>query len=139
MGETYPDLYAAIGVHSGLPWRRQRHAVRLRRDEAAAAPTPQRTPAASAIAPRIVPTIVFHGDCDTTVHPRNGDQVIARARGGLGADLAGDGHGPAGSGPRRASLSPNAACRRRQGRAVLEQWVIHGAGHAWSGGSRPAA
>ena len=23
----------------------------------------------------------------------------------------------------------------RTGRAVLEQWVLHGAGHAWSGGS----
>ena len=32
--------------------------------------------------PRLVPTIVFHGDQDRTVNPRNGDQVVAQALAG---------------------------------------------------------
>ena len=81
-----------------------------------------------------MPTIVFHGDSDTTVSPRNGDQVIAQARAAIGADFqatatAQQGQVPGGRAYRR-TLHADAA-----GRPVLEQWVIHGAGHAWSGGS----
>ena len=77
MGMTYPDLYAAIGVHSGLAC-------------GAASDLPSAFAAMSqgeAVAVRgsghyrqMVPTIVFHGDQDSTVHPRNGDQVIAQSR-----------------------------------------------------------
>jgi poly(3-hydroxybutyrate) depolymerase len=81
---------------------------------------------------RIVPAIVFHGDRDTTVHPHNADQVIAQLREALDSDLPAivqDGQVPGGRAYSRV-LHCNAS---RQ--AIFEQWVVHGAGHAWSGGS----
>src|SRR5439155_9093502 len=90
MGITYPDLYAAIGAHSGLAWgaandlhsafavMRQGEAVAVRRSVGASDSGGYR---------RIVPTIVFHGDQDKTVHPRNADQIIAQSRANMTVDL----------------------------------------------------
>jgi len=123
MGATYPDLYAAIGVHSGLACgaakdmpsafaaMRQGGSIRLRDGQ------------------HPMPTIVFHGDRDATVSPVNGDQVIAQSK--AAADLQGTtGQGSAGGISYTRTVQTEAA-----GRPVLEQWVLHGAGHAWSGGS----
>ena len=75
MGATYPDLFAAVGIHSGLPVRkRARCSVGLRRHARRAAARR----ASGAAAGRVVPTIVFHGDRDATVHPRNGEQVASQ-------------------------------------------------------------
>jgi poly(3-hydroxybutyrate) depolymerase len=77
-----------------------------------------------------VPTIVFHGDRDTTVNPVNGDQVIAQSK--AGADLRttiSRGEAPGGISYTRTVQADEG------GRPTLEQWVLHGAGHAWSGGS----
>ena len=81
---------------------------------------------------RIVPTIVFHGDQDKTVHLRNGDQIIAQARANMTVDLQTRmQHGRVlGGHAYSRTLHTDAS-----GRTVLEQWVIHGAGHGWSGGS----
>jgi poly(hydroxyalkanoate) depolymerase family esterase len=127
MGATYPDLYAAIGVHSGL-------ACGAARDMPSAF-TAMRQGAAPAAAARrhdgaAVPTIVFHGDRDTTVNPINADQIIAQSK--MTPDLSttiSRGKSPGGVGYTR-TVQQNAS-----GRAMLEQWVLHGAGHAWSGGS----
>lgn len=137
MAATYPDLYAAVGVHSGL-------AVGAAHDMPSAFAAMQ----GGAAQPlgrgtggqgRLVPTIVFHGDQDRTVNPRNGDQIIAQARAAADA------------GPHLSGLQATATAQRGQapggrtwrrtlhadagGKTWLEQWVIHGAGHAWSGGS----
>ncbi len=128
-GEAYPDLFAAVGVHSGLACGAARDLPSafsaMRGDRVVAG---ARTSAQTA--KHAVPTIVFHGDRDTTVHPRNGADVIARAN--AGGDL-------------QVSLDPQSQKAGRTstrsvqldqgGRAILELWVIHGAGHAWSGGN----
>ena len=77
----------------------------------------------------MVPTIVFHGDADRTVNPCNSDHVIAQAA-GCGADQDGDAWRDAGrhGHTRTVQLDP-------AGEEVLAQWVLHGAAHAWSGGS----
>jgi poly(hydroxyalkanoate) depolymerase family esterase len=141
MGAAYPDLYAAVGVHSGLAVGAASDLpsafAAMRGGAAATAGGAARSPAGRVPAEgqrRIVPTIVFHGDRDTTVHPRNGDQVIAQARGTATAELQAtatvqQGQAPGGRAYRR-TLHADAG-----GRAVLEQWVVRGAGHAWSGGS----
>jgi poly(hydroxyalkanoate) depolymerase family esterase len=124
MGATYPDLYAAVGVHSGL-------ACGAASDVSSAFAAMKRgaTPIVTT-SHRIVPTIVFHGDADTTVNPVNGDQVIAQAKAGANLRLAvSRGETPGGIGYVRTVQSGEG------GRPVLEQWVLHGAGHAWSGGS----
>ena len=80
----------------------------------------------------MVPTIVFHGDQDSTVHPRNGDQVVAQSRASAATGLqtrVQHGRVPGGHAYSR-TLHADA-----RGQTILEQWVVHGAGHAWSGGS----
>ncbi len=126
MGATYPDLYAAIGVHSGL-------ACGAARDMPSAF-TAMRQGAPAAGSRRHggsgIPTIVFHGDRDTTVNPVNADQVIAQAKDAADFSITVSG-GESARGMRYTrSVQSDAS-----GRPMLEQWVLHGAGHAWSGGS----
>src|SRR3954452_1948482 len=127
MGPTYPDLYVEIGVHSGL-------ACGVAQDlPSALAAMRQRGPPASASlngSRRPVPTIVFHGDRDTTVSPVNGDQVIAKAK--AGADL----RTSVSRGQSEGGTAYTRTVQEREGgRPIFEQWVLHGTGHAWSGGS----
>ena len=130
MASTYPELYAAVGVHSGLP-----HAAAHDMMSAFTAmrhgPKPKR--AAQSVARSVVPTIVFHGDQDKTVHPGNGEQVIAQAleetSGSDGEVSVEQGQVPGGQAYTRTLH------RDAQGQVNLEHWLVHGAGHAWSGGS----
>ncbi len=133
MGATYPDLYAAIGVHSGLACGAASDlpSAFAAMQQGTFGSNPQSVGASGAgQRERIVPAIVFHGDRDSTVHPVNGDAVIAQATAvtPLTTQVL-QGRVPGGHAYRR-TLHTDAT-----GKAVLEQWVIHGAGHAWSGGS----
>src|SRR5690349_402072 len=76
MGATYGDVYAAVGVHAGL-------ACGAARDLPSAFAAMRQGSGCKAVAEgkTSVPTIVFHGDRDTTVHPKNGDQVIEQTSG----------------------------------------------------------
>jgi poly(3-hydroxybutyrate) depolymerase len=78
----------------------------------------------------LIPTIVFHGDADKTVHPRNGADVVAGAAAGNTYPREVE----RGTSPGGRSFTRSIQ-RDGQGRSVIEDWVIHGAGHAWSGGS----
>jgi len=78
---------------------------------------------------RSVPTIVFHGDRDGTVHPRNGEQVLHQRAGEAGRATVRRGQVSGGRSYTRSVY------RDAEGRPVAERWVVHGAGHAWSGGS----
>ena len=124
MAATYPDLFAAVGVHSGL-------ACGAARDMPSAFAA---MGGGGTIRPRgegrTVPTIVFHGDADRTVNPVNSDHVIAQAsqEAALTKKVT-RGKTPAGMAyTRTVQFDPADG-------EVLEQWVLHGAGHAWSGGS----
>ena len=130
MAGTYPDLYAAVGVHSGLA-----HGAATDMPSAfAAMRSGGNVDLPARRAGRMVPTIVFHGDQDSTVHPRNGDQVIAQARASGPAGLQPTATVVRGQAPGGRSFSRTLHANP-DGRPVLEQWVIHGAGHAWAGGS----
>jgi len=130
MGRVYPDLYAAIGVHSGLACGAARDmvsALTAMRQGGHPAHDEGTDRAGGIIA---VPTIVFHGDADTTVHPINGTYVIAQAK--AHANLAKKVH--------EAKTASGLAYTHivetdKIGQPMLEQWILHGAGHAWSGGS----
>jgi poly(hydroxyalkanoate) depolymerase family esterase len=126
MGAAYPDLYAAIGVHSGLACGAA--------SDVSSAMAAMRQGAASTVVGktgRTIPAIVFHGDKDSTVNPRNGDQVVQQIL-ATGAGLqttVEDGEAPGGRAYRR-TLYADAS-----GQPIIEQWVVHGGGHAWFGGS----
>jgi poly(3-hydroxybutyrate) depolymerase len=76
--------------------------------------------------------IVFHADNDTTVHPRNAEMVLAQAGAGAGGLRTRMEHGRVPNGGRMFTRTIHSDDR---GTAVLEQWVVHGGDHAWSGGS----
>jgi len=133
MGATYPDLYAAIGVHSGLACGAAKDLpsafVAMQQGDLPGSSKFGDISAVPGPGPAI-PTIVFHGDRDTTVHPRNGDHVIAQSKGATNLqEKVHRGRVPGGHSYTRTIHTDTS------GRAILEQWEIHGAGHAWSGGS----
>jgi poly(hydroxyalkanoate) depolymerase family esterase len=127
MGTTYTDLYAAVGIHSGLAC-----GAATDMPSAFAAMQQGGGPGRSVISSGgpPVPTIIFHGDRDSTVHPNNGDQVREQAIGTTSTQKK----------VRRGQIPGGHAYTRTthtdaRGREILEHWNIHGAGHAWSGGS----
>ena len=143
MGMAYPEVYAAIGVHSGLPYAAAHDvpSAFAAMRQSSSANGRMGIGAAGELTVCDVPTIVFHGDRDTTVHPCNGDQVAARSR-AVGAN---------GNSDTRAGVGNRATVQRGQvaqghaytrtiyrdasGQAIVEHWLVHGAGHTWSGGS----
>ena len=124
MAAAYPDIFAAVGVHSGLP-------VGAARDVAQAFAA-MRSGSAGQGAALTVPTIVFHGLADTTVHPGNGEALIAQAlRGRTGLKQTCS----------AADSALGRGCRiirhtDAKGCSVVEHWQIAGAGHAWAGGAQ---
>jgi poly(hydroxyalkanoate) depolymerase family esterase len=125
MGATYPDLYASVGIHSGL-------ACGAASDLPSAFVAMRQGGGSKAIADGkpSVPTIVFHGDRDTTVHPNNGDRIIEQsAQATSPTTKVLRGRVPDGHAYRRTVLTDG------DGRAISEHWNVHDAGHAWSGGS----
>lgn len=134
MGRTYPDLYAAIGIHSGLPYAAARDISSALAAMRGWSLPPH--PRCSESTFQALPTIVFHGDVDTTVHPRNGEQAFAQAT-PTDALLAAAAFAPQSveNGEESGRKYTRTSRARASGRPALEHWLVHGAGHAWSGGS----
>jgi poly(hydroxyalkanoate) depolymerase family esterase len=119
LGDTYPDLFAAVGVHSGLATGAATNiqgALSAMKSGGSVTPLSGKTP----------PTIVFHGDQDATVHPDNGEQVVAASAGAAEPELEQGSKGHA---------YTRRIYREAGGAVQAEHWAMHGAGHAWSGGS----
>lgn len=147
MGATYPDLYAAVGVHSGVPYRAACSAwaavstMKTGRPTRAAWPLswpgwPALEPVADEAPAETVPTIVFHGDEDEVVHPHNGLAVVRQAR----AHEVRHGRGRMRARVHEARMPDGRSYTRTvytdaDGCMLLEHWLVHGAGHTWSGGS----
>jgi poly(hydroxyalkanoate) depolymerase family esterase len=126
LGATYPDLYAAVGVHSGLAYGAAHDMPSAFAAMKGGAPDPAhgKTRAAQGAGAvdltRSVPTIVFHGDRDGTVHQWAGEAGRATVR----RDQVPGGR-----------VYTRSVYHDAGGHPVAERWVVHGAGHAWSGGS----
>ncbi|MGL6110212.1 MAG: extracellular catalytic domain type 1 short-chain-length polyhydroxyalkanoate depolymerase [Rubrivivax sp.] len=144
---AYPETFAAVGVHSGLPPGAARSlpqglaAMRTGTGGAtlpAGIPVHMRSQASPAPAAELpVPAIVFHGDQDQTVHPRNGEQVVAavlasRVRSAASTDSRPIIEQGVSTQGRRYTRSTH---RSDTGQPIAEHWLLHGAGHAWSGGN----
>ena len=117
LAATYPELYAAAGIHSGLV-HGAAHDV-----PSAYAAMRQGPPAEARPAGRPVPLIVFQGGRDTTVAPVNAAALLGPWSATATVKVS---EGPGWT--RR-------AYRDRDGRVVAEWWTVHHLGHAWSGGS----
>jgi poly(hydroxyalkanoate) depolymerase family esterase len=146
LGTTYSDLFAAIGIHSGLEYQaatNTEHALQVMRH---GGPDPQKQGHTAYTAmqdfSRIVPTIVFHGTNDMTVVPKNGDQVVQQwiqtnqlaSRGTYTANF----HHPTQATPGQVPNGHSyvvATWNANNGDEVQSYWKIGGMGHAWSGGS----
>ncbi|WLA82171.1 extracellular catalytic domain type 1 short-chain-length polyhydroxyalkanoate depolymerase [Bradyrhizobium elkanii] len=125
MAATYGDLYAAVGIHSGLACGAAGNLP-----SAFMAMRQGGGPEALVKVGSVVPTIVFHGDRDTTVHPDNGDRILEQsAKATSPATKVLRGRVPDGHAYTRTIVTD------QSGRVISEHWNIHGAGHAWSGGS----
>ncbi|MET4698743.1 poly(hydroxyalkanoate) depolymerase family esterase [Constrictibacter sp. MBR-5] len=128
MAAAYPDLYAAAGVHSGLAAGSASDLSSALAAMRRGAPGEGQPDGGERSA--VVPVIVFHGDRDATVHPRNAAAVVGGATAGIAtAATVERGRAPDGHAYSRTIHADPA------GRVVAEQWTIHGAGHAWAGGS----
>jgi poly(hydroxyalkanoate) depolymerase family esterase len=130
LGDAYPELFAAVGVHSGLPVGAASDlpSALAAMKTGASSPAVRAAARADASSAQTPPTIVFHGDQDGTVHPVNGEHVVAARAAGANLEST-----PGRSDNGRAYTRRN--YRGAHGRIVAEHWVVHGAGHAWSGGS----
>ena len=144
MGVTYPDLYTAIGVHSGVEYRAVTSFSLTTTATGGPPPTLQGGLAYHVMGQhaRVVPTIDFQGSADPIVWPLNGDQVIQQwmetdhdaSGGAYNANFLNPStttHGQISGGHSYATYTWN----DNNGQEIEEYWVVNGMGHAWSGGS----
>ena len=136
LGQTYPDVFAGVGAHSGLPFAAATDmtgAFAAMQGRATAVINGRARAGGSHMqGAGTVPTIVFHGDADRTVNLSNGhaivEDILERQRSGAALRLE--------------SVQSEAAGRLytrdthidAAGKSLVEFWRLHGAGHTWSGG-----
>jgi poly(hydroxyalkanoate) depolymerase family esterase len=143
LGTTYPDLYAAVGVHSGLAYTAAHDLatahVAMQHGALAPARPESRSSEATDVPARVVPTMVFHGDGDLTVNVVNADHVLTSWV--QATDERDTTHRPAQRVTMERGQVPSGYAYTRSiyhdphGRALMEKWIVHQMGHAWSGGS----
>lgn len=149
LGATYPDLFAAIAVGSGLEYRAATgSAIDAYNAMSGGGPSPaaqgRLAYAAMGAYRQLMPVIVFHGTSDSTVAPINGNQLASQWA--KTNDLASDGveDGNVTDTPDSAVSSTVSGGRRyttyfyrdpKSGEVVIQKLLVDGMGHAWSGGS----
>ncbi|MBE3561438.1 MAG: PHB depolymerase family esterase [Ktedonobacteraceae bacterium] len=145
LGATYPDIFAAIAVHSGVEYQAASNVFNAMKAMRQGGPDPSEQGQAAYRAmgnvARVVPVIVFQGLSDETVVPLNGNQVVQQwlqtdalaSNGTYVADFAYPTSVTAGRVPGGHSYV-RATWNASNGMSVQEYWQISGMGHAWSGG-----
>lgn len=141
LGQAYPEVFAGVGAHSGLPYASAHDipsamaAMKGGRGRAGAGLPPSASTRTKATG-HAVPTIVFHGDRDHTVQHDNGVRIVDQANDAFAQERKG---APLRSSTQRATSTAGRSYSRTvhadpDGTARVESWTLHGAGHAWSGG-----
>lgn len=125
LGRTYPEVFAAVGVHSGLPHGAARDLPSAFSVMAGNADVPE-----MAMLDAPIRCILFHGSADPTVHPGNADGVARQALQGAIQTIETETIGRAGGRRYRRQIATTP-----EGIALLDRWTVEGLGHAWSGGN----
>jgi poly(hydroxyalkanoate) depolymerase family esterase len=132
-------LFAACAIHSGLMYGAARSPMQgfaAMQSGATAAAIDKARKVAIGEAGAIVPTLVIHGERDTTVNPVNADQIISQLK--ARAESLESAAGELSTSDEQGSESGGRTCRQQdylqRGRVVLRKIMIEGLGHAWSGG-----
>ena len=138
MAVTYPDLYAAVGVHSGLAYGAAHDLP------SAFAVMKQGKLQHARQLTEIIPLIAFHGDCDTTVAPVNADRLLNQWLQAANAGCGSVRRSGRDVKVERGQVASGHAYTRSiyydvNGRSIVENWIVHRANHAWSGGSPGAS
>ncbi len=148
LAATYPDLYAAGGVHSGLEYGAADGTLAAVAAQRSEGPEPDRQgrlayQSARPAEPRVLPAIVFHGEDDRTVDVVNAHQALSQWA--QTNDYAEDGTDDDG-----VADEPDVVLRGRvpegyeyvryiyegpRGGVIMEKWIVEDLGHAWSGGN----
>ena len=146
LGATYPDLFAAIGVHSGIEYQAVTNSISALKVMLHGGPDPvlqgQRAYEAMGSYQRVVPMIVFQGTRDRVVPPISGDRVVQQwmqtnhlaSHGLYVADFKNPTTTTSGQVPGGYAYTVY-TWKDSRGNEVQAYWKIHGLGHAWSGGS----
>jgi poly(hydroxyalkanoate) depolymerase family esterase len=142
----YPDLFAAVAVHSGLPYRSADNVASafaaMRRADTIGAPDGHPISAAMGAHARVLPSLVIHGTADRTVAPENARRILGQLMHAnqlaAPATCRHDPGRPSASQHARADGGLRYARERwvdTHGALVHESIEVHGLGHAWSGGA----
>jgi poly(hydroxyalkanoate) depolymerase family esterase len=126
LAATYPDVFDAVGIHSGLPYK---SAGDVPSAFAAMKGTAAFDPAPLGPSDRRSRKIIFHGLADGTVNPVNGERILDEAERGETSLTRSDLDWPIEGG--RVS---RVALKGADGQPAAEQWLVEGGGHAWFGG-----
>ncbi|HWE10686.1 MAG TPA: PHB depolymerase family esterase [Solirubrobacteraceae bacterium] len=137
MAATYPDIYAAAGIGSGCEYAASATCAGSK----SADPTQAAQSAYSAMGSyaRVMPVILFEGDQDTTVPPVNAQQAVQQWQSTDG--LVSKSSMPAAAMNVTNGTAPGGQTYTishygdGQGHEIIQSWLVHGMGHAWSGGS----
>ena len=131
MAETYPDVFAAVGVHSGLPYQSANNVMSALTAMRGRAVDQGHGGAHNENDRPAMRTIVFHGSADKTVHPSNAEGIANKA-----SPSTSDGTTVVENGNTNNRSFTRTVISDADGQVLVENWTIAGAGHAWSGGSR---
>lgn len=126
LAAAYPDVFDAVGIHSGLPYK---SAGDVPSAFAAMKGTAAFDPAPLAASDRRSRKIIFHGLADGTVNPVNGERILDEVERSDISLTRSDLDWPIEGG--RVS---RVALKDADGRPAAEQWLVEGGGHAWFGG-----
>ncbi len=146
LGATYPDIFAAIGVHSGVEYQAVTNITSAFKVLRQGGPNPaiqgEKAYEAMGKYKRVVPMIVFQGTEDRIVPPQSGDKVVQQwmrtnrlaSHGMYHADFKDPATTTSGKVPGGYAYTVS-SWKDTMGKEIQTYWKIHGLGHAWSGGS----
>ena len=147
LAATYPDLYAAVGVHSGFEYGAADNALAAVAAQRSGGPEPDRQgrlafEGAGPAKVESIPAIVFHGEDDLVVDVVNAHQVLSQWA--QTNDYADDGADNNSVSDEPADVLPGQKPRGYDyvryvygdsgSGELMEKWIVEDLDHAWSGG-----